>query len=62
MVKKIFWIVKRFIFGILFIYAFNVIVFPIDAVVPINIFTILFVSIFGLPGIIGICLFSIFIL
>ena len=29
MIKKILWVVKRFIFGILFIYAFNVIVFPI---------------------------------
>lgn len=62
MVKKIFWLIKRLIFGILFIYAFNVIVFPIDAVIPINIFTILFVSIFGLPAVIGLCLFSIFIL
>ena len=62
MLKKVLFLIKKFIFGVLFIYAFNVIVFPIDAVVPINIFTILFVSIFGLPGIIGICLFSIFIL
>ena len=50
------------LFGVLFIYAFNVIVFPINTTISINIFTILIVSIFGLPGIIGICLFSIFVL
>lgn len=46
----------------LLIYAFNALVLPIDAVVSMNIITILVVSIFGLPGIIGICLFSIFVL
>lgn len=62
MLKKILLLIRKFIFGVLFIYAFNVIVFPINATISMNIFTILIVSIFGLPGIIGICLFSIFIL
>lgn len=62
MIKKLFILIKRFIFGVLFIYAFNVIVFPINVVIPMNIFTIIFVTIFGAPGVVGICLFSIFIL
>lgn len=62
MLKKVLFLIKKFIFGALFIYAFNVIVFPINTTISINIFTILIVSIFGLPGIIGICLFSIFVL
>lgn len=62
MIKNIFLLIKKLILAILFIYAFNVIVFPINTVIPINIFTVLFVTIFGLPGVIGICLFSILIL
>lgn len=62
MIKKLFILIKRFVLGVLFIYAFNVIVFPINAVIPMNIFTIMFVTIFGVPGVVGICLFSIFIL
>lgn len=62
MLKKILFLIRKFIFGVLFIYAFNVIVFPINATISMNIFTILIVSIFGLPGIIGVCLFSIFVL
>ena len=57
MLKKFLFLIRKFIFGVLFIYAFNVIVFPINTTISINIFTILIVSIFGLPGIIGICLF-----
>lgn len=63
MLKKFLFLIRKFIFGVLFIYAFNVIVFPINnATISMNIFTILIVSIFGLPGIIGVCLFSIFVL
>lgn len=62
MIKKLFILIKRFVLGVLFIYAFNVIVFPINAVIPMNIFTIMFVTIFGVPGVVGICLFSIFVL
>lgn len=62
MIKNVLFLIRRFIFGILFIYAFNTIVFPINAVIPINFITILIVSIFGLPGVVGVCLFSIFIL
>lgn len=62
MLKKILLIFKKIIVGLLLLYAFNVIIFPINAVIPMNIFTIIIVSVFGLPGIVGICLFSIFIL
>lgn len=62
MIKKVFLVVKKIIVALLMIYAFNVIVFPINGVVPINVFTVIFVTLFGLPGVIGLCLFSIFIL
>lgn len=62
MIKKLLLLVKKFILGILFIYAFNVIVFPIDVTIPINVFSIILVTVCGLPGVIGLCLFTIFIL
>lgn len=62
MLKKLFWIVQKFIVGILFIYAYNIIVYPINTTIPMNVFTILLVTFFGLPAIVGLCLFSLFVL
>lgn len=61
MIKKLFWVVKKFILGVLFIYAYNVIVFPINATIPMNVFSIVLVTFFGLPAVIGLCLFSLFV-
>lgn len=62
MLKKIVLLIKRFILGMLFLYAYNVIVFPINMTIPINIFTILLITLFGLPALVGFCLFSLFVL
>lgn len=62
MLTKIFSLIKKFIIGILFIYAYNVIVYPINTTIPMNVFTIVLVSFFGLPAIIGLCIFSLFVL
>lgn len=56
--KKIILLVKKFILGALFIYGYNVIVFPLKMTIPFNIFTILLVTFFGFPALIGLCLFS----
>ncbi len=61
-VNKLFFIIKRFIFSVLIIYAFNMIVFPMGIIIPMNIFTIITTMIFGLPAIIGFSLFRIFVL
>ncbi len=57
MIKKVFFLIKKIIIGFLFIYAYNIIVFPINAVIPINIFTVILVILFGFPALIGISLF-----
>ncbi len=62
MMKMIFNVVKKVIVGLLLLYAYNMIVFPLNAVIPLNIFTVAFVSLLGFPGMIGLCLFSIFVL
>ncbi len=61
MIKKIFMVLKKIIVGILLIYTYNIIVFPIGIIIPMNIFTIFFVSFFGIYALIALCLFSIFI-
>ncbi len=62
MFKIFFDVVKKVILSVLLLYTYNVIVFPISVTIPINIFTILFVTILGFPGMIGLCLFSLFII
>ena len=61
-VNKLFFIIKRFIFSVLIIYAFNMIVFPMGIIIPMNIFAIITTMVFGLPAIIGFSLFRIFVL
>lgn len=53
--------IKKIIVAILFIYTYNIIVFPLGIIIPINIFNVLIVGFFGLPAIIVLCLFSIFV-
>lgn len=62
MIRFVFSIIKKFILGLLLLYAYNMIVFPLNVTIPISIFTILFVTILGFPGMVGLCLFSLFIL
>ena len=62
MIKKILYLVKNLILGVLFLYTFDIIISPLNVIIPINIFTIVFVTLFGLPAIIGLCLFSILVL
>ena len=57
MLKFIFNVVKKLILGLLLLYAYNMIVYPLNATIPMNVFTILFVTILGFPGMIGLCLF-----
>ena len=59
MLKKMFELVKKFIVAVLLIYAYNRISMPVDTFIPMNIFTILLVTICGLPSIIMLILFSI---
>ena len=61
MVKKLFWLIKRFIVSVLLIYTYNIIVFSLGITIPINLYTILFVCLFGFPGVLGLCLLFLFV-
>lgn len=59
---KFFYIIKKIIFSILVIYAYNVIFFPMENLIPMNLFTISIILLLGFPGVIGFELFSLFVL
>ncbi len=61
MLNKIMIVVKKIILGFLFIYAFNSLMFSLDVNIPINFLTVSFVSVFGMPALICLSLFSLFI-
>ncbi len=61
MLKKLFKVMKKVILAALFIYGYNVIATPLETVVPINLVTILLVSLLGLPGLFGLVIFAILI-
>lgn len=46
--KKIINIIKRIVFGGFTLFAFNMMVSPLNINIPINVVTILFVAVFGL--------------
>lgn len=57
MVNKAFYIVKKIIISILILYGFNIFTQPYNINIPINIITILFITIFDMTGFLGIILF-----
>ena len=61
MLSKIIWFVKKVIFGILFLYAFNIVVFPLNVMLPINVFNVFLTAFLGFPFILMFCLFLLFI-
>lgn len=61
MIKGIFYIIKRVIVAMLLIYTYNIILFPLGIIISINFFSIFLVSIFGLPAVMALCLFSLLI-
>ena len=53
--------IKRDYTGGYKIYTYNIIVFPLGITIAFNVFTIILIGIFGLPAVVGLCLFSILI-
>ncbi len=58
MLKKLFDVVKRVVMAVLFIYAYNKLALPLNVIIPINIITVLLVSLCGIPSILMLVLFS----
>lgn len=58
MLKRLFDVVKRVVMAVLFIYAYNKLALPLNVIIPINIITVLLVSLCGIPSILMLVLFS----
>jgi len=48
--KKIIILIKKFIINIFLLYGYNLVSQRLGLIIPINIFTVLFLTIFGVPG------------
>lgn len=60
MIRKLFVLIKKFIVAVLLIYTYNKIALPSNLFIPMNMITILLVTVFGIPSIIMLVLFSLF--
>ena len=58
MINRIFLIIKKFIRSFVFIYAYNSFFIGLNVIIPINIFTLIFVCLFDVYGILGIVFVS----
>lgn len=55
-------IIKKIIFSSFLLYGYNLIAVNFNMIIPINIYTVLFVSILGFPSVLALILFKVFIL
>ena len=60
--NKIFYCLKKIVFSAFLLYGYNLIAVNFNMIIPINLITLLLVSILGAPGIFGLILFRIVVL
>lgn len=53
MLKKIIQIVKKIFFAVFLIYSYNIVAVPLGIIVPLNLFTIIYVTIFDVPALLS---------
>ena len=58
--SKLFKIIKKLLVATFFIYGYNVLSQPLNLLIPLNIFTIGYVGVFGIPGLISLIIVLIF--
>lgn len=51
--KKIFYVIKKVVIALFMLYSINLILGKIGVIIPINISSIVIVSILGLPSVVG---------
>lgn len=61
MIKKLFLIIKKVTISFFLLYAFNIIIQPLNFIIPINYITVLSISFFGIPALLSLITLSIFI-
>ena len=57
MLKILMKVVKKIIIGMLILFAYNVFLSSLNLIIPINLVTILIVSMLDVPGVVGLALF-----
>lgn len=61
MIKKLFLIIKKVTISFFLLYTFNIIIQPLNFIIPINYITVLSISFFGIPALLSLITLSIFI-
>lgn len=56
MIKRIFKLISKIIISIFILYGFNLIAAPINIIIPINIITVLALTILGIPALVALIL------
>ena len=54
--QSIYRIIKKIVLSMCLLYSFNILIMKTGIIIPINYYTIGFISLFGIPGLIGIIL------
>ncbi len=60
MLKKIYTIIKKIIFGAFILYGYNLLAVSFNLVIPLNIITILLVGFLGLPALFALVMLLVF--
>lgn len=61
MLKKIFKVLKKFLYAAFILYCYNIIAAPLNILVPINVFNVSFLAILGLPALFSLIAIYLFI-
>lgn len=61
MLKKIIKILKKIVLSFLLIYGYNLVISPINMIVPLNLISISYITILGIPAFLSIIVISFFI-
>lgn len=61
MLKKLFIIIRKITVSFFLLYAFNLVIQPLNLIIPINIITVLSISILGIPALLSFIVLSVFI-
>lgn len=61
MLKKLFIIIRKVTVSFFLLYAYNLIIQPLGLIIPINVITVLSISILGIPALLSLIALSVFI-
>lgn len=59
--KKIYEVIKRFLISIFLLYSFNLVMSPLEIIIPINIITVTFITVLGIPALFSLLVILLFI-